>query len=187
MGILERRSATPKQLAQELGVSVENTSYHVRALRNFGFIELEQERIVRGAVEHLYKASSRPKITAKAWRALPEVVKEAIDAATIGQIGDVVNLAAAQGKLGRPESHISRRPVLLDEEGFAEASRILSDALDRISAVEKQAKKRARSHDDEVRAVVIAMLFDAPDPVVPTSVPAAAPKRRRNASQAPRP
>jgi DNA-binding transcriptional ArsR family regulator len=165
MGILERQSATPKALATELGVPLENLSYHVRELKRFGFIELEKERAVRGAVEHHYRAIARPRITAQAWERLPTIVRDAFDAATLESIIDVVNRAAFQGKLDRPLSHISRRPVVLDEDGFAQASTVIADALNQITSIERDSKKRLKEdHDGEVPAVVIAMLFDAPEP-----------------------
>src|SRR3954466_2441505 len=64
LGILEDRSATPRELATAIGVPLENVSYHVRTLRNFGLIELERTRQVRGAIEHHYRAAARPRITA---------------------------------------------------------------------------------------------------------------------------
>ena len=71
LGILEHRTATPKELAAELGLPLENTSYHVRALKKFGFIKLERKRQVRGAVEHHYRAVARPRVTARATGPLP--------------------------------------------------------------------------------------------------------------------
>ena len=64
LGILEQRSATPKELAEILDVQLENLSYHVRTLRDFGFIKLERRRMVKGAVEHRYGMVARPRITA---------------------------------------------------------------------------------------------------------------------------
>ena len=121
MGLLERGSATPKAMADELGMPLGNVSYHVRMLRDFGFLELERTRVVRGAVEHRYRATSRPRITAAAWAQLPAIVREAFDAAFLDRIVDEMGRAAAQGKLARPESHLSRRPLALDAEGFVEA------------------------------------------------------------------
>jgi DNA-binding transcriptional ArsR family regulator len=178
MSLLEQRSATPKEMALELGVPLENLSYHVRTLRDFGFIKLERRRMVRGAVEHRYGLAARPQITAKAWEQLPAAVREALDAASLDQIWDIVSRAAAQNKMARAESHLTREYVRLDEEGFAAASQIISDAVDKLMEVEKQAAKRLRTHDAaEVPTVLIAMLFDAPDPApAPERAPAAQPQ-----------
>jgi DNA-binding transcriptional ArsR family regulator len=165
MSLLEQRSATPKEMALELGVPLENLSYHVRTLRDFGFIKLERRRMVRGAVEHRYGLAARPQITAQAWEQLPASVREALDAASLDQIWDIVSRAAAQNKMSRAESHLTREFVRLDEEGFAAASKIISAAVDELMEVEKQAAKRLRTHAaTEVPTILIAMLFDAPDP-----------------------
>jgi DNA-binding transcriptional ArsR family regulator len=175
MGLLEQRSMSPKEMAGQLGVPIENLSYHVRQLRDFGLIRLERKRQVRGAIEHYYRAAARPRITASAWEQLPEIVKEAMTGANLGQVNDVVARAAEQGKFGRPDSYLSRRPIVVDDRGFAEVSAAITEALDRIAAIEKESAKRIRGGGaDEIPAVVVAMLFDAPDPA-----PAGAPRRRR--------
>lgn len=71
---------TPKQLAAELGVRLENLSYHVRVLAKLELIELTRRRQGRrGAVEHLYL------LTADGWAVLELArslaLREARDAA----------------------------------------------------------------------------------------------------------
>jgi DNA-binding transcriptional ArsR family regulator len=165
MGLLEQRSMSPKEMAQKLGMPIENVSYHVRQLRDFGLIRLERKRQVRGAVEHYYRAMARPRITAAAWEQLPEIVKEAMTGANLGQVTDVVARAAEQGKFTRPESYLSRRPLVVDEQGYAEASNAITEVLERLAAIEAESAKRIRKQGtDEIPAVVVAMLFDAPEP-----------------------
>jgi DNA-binding transcriptional ArsR family regulator len=177
LGILEHRTATPKELAAELGLPLENTSYHVRTLKKFGFIRLERKRQVRGAVEHHYRAVARPRVTAKAWEQMPEPLKQAMSAANVSQLSELVNRGVAQGKFSRPESQLQRMPYTLDEQGFAEASAILSEALERIAEVERRAKERVqRGQSDPVPAVTAVMLFDRPDPA-PLPDAAADPER----------
>jgi DNA-binding transcriptional ArsR family regulator len=164
LGILEQRSATPKELAELLDVQLENLSYHVRTLRDFGFIKLERRRMVKGAVEHRYGMVARPRITAAAWEQLPAIVREALDAASLDQIWDVVTRAAAQDKMSRPQSHMARRVARLDEQGLAEMSEVVTDAVDKLVEIEKQSAQRLRKHKSpEIPTVLIAMLFDAPD------------------------
>lgn len=164
LGILERRSATPKELAEILDVQLENLSYHVRTLRDFGFIKLERRRMVKGAVEHRYGMVARPRITANVWEQLPAMLREALDAASLDQIWDVVTRAATQDKLSRPDSHMARRVARLDEEGFAEMSKVVGQTVDKLLEIEKQSAQRLRKHESpEVPTVLVAMLFDAPD------------------------
>jgi DNA-binding transcriptional ArsR family regulator len=177
LGILESRSATPRELAAEIGLPLENVSYHVRTLKSFGFIKLERTRQVRGAIEHHYRAVARPKITAKAWEQMPDIVKHAMTSANLGQLSDLVNRAAQQGKFSRPESHLSRMPYVLDDKAFAQASQILMDALERIGDLDKEARQRIeRGEADPLPTVALVMLFDEPDPAPLKPIPA---KRRR--------
>jgi DNA-binding transcriptional ArsR family regulator len=189
LGILEHRTATPKELAAELGLPLENTSYHVRTLKKFGFIKLERKRQVRGAVEHHYRAVARPRVSAKAWEQMPESLKQAMNAANISQLSELVNRGVAQGKFSRPESQLQRMPYTVDDEGFREASAILSDALERISEVEKRAKARVqRGESDPVQVVTAVMLFDRPDPgPLPSVELAAEAAEPRDAERTPAP
>jgi DNA-binding transcriptional ArsR family regulator len=177
LGILEGRSATPRALAAEIGLPLENVSYHVRTLKKFGFIKLERTRQVRGAIEHHYRAVARPRITATAWEEMPDIVKQAMTSANLGQVSDLVNRAAVQGKFSRPESHMQRMPYVLDEQAFSEASALLSETLERIGELAKEAGERiAAGASDPLPAVALVMLFDQPDPA-PVDDPQ--PKRTR--------
>jgi hypothetical protein len=151
----------------------------VRTLRDFGLIELERSEHVRGAVAHYYRARARPRITARAWEQLPEISKRAMIGAALEQIGGIVSDAAAQGRFARPESHVSRRPLVLDEEGFKEASRIVSRALDELSAIERRSQSRINKGATEVPTTAVALLFDTPQPS--PSPPHATRRRARRA------
>jgi hypothetical protein len=66
---------------------------------------------------------------------------------------------------------------MLDEQAFGEASQLISETIERLHDIEKDAKQRLRQHEGEVPSVFIAMLFDAPSD--PAAQPDAAPARRR--------
>jgi DNA-binding transcriptional ArsR family regulator len=173
--LLEGRTLTPKQIAAELDLPLENVSYHVRTLAKFGLIKLERRRMGRrGAVEHLYRTASRPRITAKTWDQLPEFVKEAMMGAILGQVVHLASAALTHEGFSRPDSHLSRRPVVVDEEGFSEISAILTKALDDVSAAEERsAQRRKRADHDEIRATLVAMLFESAPPDATEGDPAA--------------
>jgi DNA-binding transcriptional ArsR family regulator len=163
LGVLERRSATPRELAEELDVGLENLAYHVRKLRDYGLIELERRQKVGGAYEHVYRTRDRPRVTARAWEELPELAKEAVIASTLER---VLPLVAEAGEAGfeRPESMISRQSFALDGPAALQAFQIMADALEAIAALEAEAAERVRagaSEDQPTTAVVF--LFDTPD------------------------
>lgn len=57
---------SPMQISRELGAGVSPIAYHVTILRKFGAIELAEEQMARGAVEHFYdsKIKNDPPIEA---------------------------------------------------------------------------------------------------------------------------
>lgn len=185
LGLLEGRTLTPKQIALELGLPLENVSYHVRMLAKFGLIELRHRRMSRGAVEHHYRTKARPRITAKAWDGLPDIVKEAMNGAALQQIVELASDALGKDGFGRPESHLSRRPVVVDDEGFAEISKIVSRMLDEVSEVEREAAKRLRAEDHEgLHAVVVTMFFEgSTSSIDQPEVSSSATRRRRPAQR----
>src|SRR6201992_1839652 len=58
--ILNERIASPVEIAQDIGKDVGHVGYHVRKLLQLDLVELVDERPVRGAVEHFYRAIERP-------------------------------------------------------------------------------------------------------------------------------
>ena len=103
LGILEGRSATPRELAAEIGLPLENVSYHVRTLAKFGLIELKRRQIAKGTVEHHYSTKQRPRINAKTWAQLPPIVQEAMMGAILQQLIELASQALAHDGFARPE------------------------------------------------------------------------------------
>ena len=63
LGALEDRTASPSELAEELGANLSLLSYHVRKLEELGMIELVRKGMRRGAVEHFYALAQHPSVT----------------------------------------------------------------------------------------------------------------------------
>jgi DNA-binding transcriptional ArsR family regulator len=166
LGILDQRTATPKELAAALGLPLENVSYHVRTLKDFGFIKLEKTRQVRGAVEHHYKLAGRPQIGNKLWEEIPPVVKEALIDANLAAHVEELGRAAVQGGFDRADAHLAQYSLLLDGQGREEVDAILRDAEDRIEKASQQAQKRVK--DGEAKRYSLQVFyFDQPDKLSP--------------------
>jgi len=56
LGIDGGRVLSPKDLSLELRAPLSTVNYHVTELRNSGLVEVVDERQVRGAIEHFYRA-----------------------------------------------------------------------------------------------------------------------------------
>lgn len=160
LAALEERTASPSQLATELDVPLGVLSYHVRRLTALGFLKLVKRVPRRGAVEHYYTATSKPRISDAAWSAMPGNVKETMLGASLGSLGAHLGQAAAAGGFDPPESRLSRQRFRLDADGFKEAAAALEECTRRLETLEAEAKARADGGADA--ATVVMMLFRPP-------------------------
>jgi DNA-binding transcriptional ArsR family regulator len=178
LGALEGRTASPSELATELDAPLGVVSYHVRRLTALGFVKLVRRVPRRGAVEHYYTATTRPRISNETWSSVPALVKQATISASLDQIGSSVSTAAAAGGFDAPEAHLTRAPLTVDEQGWAELSGELDRLADRLLAIETASAKRlARAADGAGReASVVLMLFESPEVPAAESGGAAAPR-----------
>jgi DNA-binding transcriptional ArsR family regulator len=164
LAALEERTASPSQLATELGAPLGVVSYHVRRLAGLRFLKLVKRVPRRGAVEHYYTAVAGPHITSSAWGSTPTVVKQAMISTVLGDVGRRAADAAATGGFDDSLSHVSRTPVTLDREGWKAAAKEVDALLGRIKQIEAESAERlARAdHAGERRAEAVLMLFGAP-------------------------
>jgi DNA-binding CsgD family transcriptional regulator len=58
LALIAEGTASPKAIADELGLDVRGVAYHVRVLRKLGCIELVETQQRRGAIEHIYRVAS---------------------------------------------------------------------------------------------------------------------------------
>lgn len=183
LGLLEERTLSPSEIADEIDAPLGNVSYHVRQLAQLGLIKLVRKTPRRGAIEHHYKAQTRPHVTDEAWGKLPEIVRQAMVGARLGQLSAEVNAAAGGGGFSRADAHLTRTPLKLDEQGFQELAAELLALLDKVDGIAAASDKRLAKTDDHegIAATLVMMLFDS----VERTAPAATVKRRRT-SRSPR-
>jgi DNA-binding transcriptional ArsR family regulator len=168
LAALEGRTASPSELAAELDAPLGVLSYHVRRLTALGFVKLVRRVPRRGAVEHYYTATTRPRITNEAWGAVPAVVKQATISAALAQVGAYVSAAASSGGFDAAEAHLTRSPVTVDAEGWRALARELDAMTERIREIEAESEKRLRAGSgagagpvDRRDASVVLMLFES--------------------------
>src|ERR1700750_3401317 len=71
LGMLDGRTASPNELARELGLPLGRVSYHIRLLHDLGAIELVGTEPRRGALEHFYPAVATAWFGEGDWARLP--------------------------------------------------------------------------------------------------------------------
>jgi DNA-binding transcriptional ArsR family regulator len=159
MAMLGERASSPARLAARLGVRVNVVAYHVKRLRELGLAELVEVRRGRGGLEHFYAVRSRPAFTDEAWAELDHDARRRILGAVLRQVSDYVNGAALAGGFDRPDAHLSRTPIRVDEAGWRALAAAAMDWLRAVDAIESEVAERG-SHE-LFDAGLVLMLFEA--------------------------
>lgn len=183
--MLNQRVASPNELAKDVDASLGTVSYHVRQLLEFGCIELVSTAQRRGATEHYYRAVVRPYFTDGQWARLPRSARTSLSATALEFIlGELVE-AARSGELdARTDRHLSRSPLELDEEGWAELVERLNELLERSIELEGESLDRhTRAGTPLFRSSLVLALYgaeanDAAADAKPTKRRAVKPRRR---------
>jgi len=164
--ILAQQVASPRELSELLRHDLSNVSYHVRVLDELGLIELVKEEPVRGAVAHFYKAVERPLLSQEDWEMVPPEVRKAISLYGWDSLIMDASKAVEKGTFdNRPDRHLTRTSLLLDDEGFNRLSKAMDELLETIFDEQAaSAARRERSGEEPIHATAATALFEMPRP-----------------------
>jgi predicted ArsR family transcriptional regulator len=141
--ILNQRTASPKELAQEVGTSVGKMAYHVRELNKSGYIELVSTAPRRGATEHFYRAIKRAVFSDAEWAQVPEQVRAGIVGKQMEATGALLSNALESGSFERRDNrHHSLYEGLVDEQGWDEAMGLLEETMERLNEIQATSAER---------------------------------------------
>lgn len=155
LGLLDERIASPRELSEELGVPLQNVSYHVRELAKLRLVKLVRTRQRRGALEHLYTAV--PHVCDEVWSDLPPLVRHRLTAAGLSGIFHQVNEAAAHGGFVADDAHLSRTQLVLDDVGRQALTKELEATIARVERIHEQSRKRLG--DDHIAQQSMALVI----------------------------
>jgi DNA-binding transcriptional ArsR family regulator len=176
--ILAERTASPSQLAQELGETVGAVAYHVRVLLDLGAIELVETRQRRGAIESFYRATVRPWFSDAEYAQLPVRARRQLFAPTIQAIVDDTVRALANGGFDEPRAHASWTAIDVDDQGYDDIVAVLEETLERVVEIQAEAANRASGDGaDQRRRTEIALLHFHPTPAPQARRPRARSRR----------
>ena len=157
--MMAERAASPKEVAEALGLPVANVAYHVRELERNGLIKLVDKQKRRGATEHFYVLSSSEESAR-----LSLTARELLTGIVVHRIVAESAIAAEEGTLdARADSHYSHVHLLLDEEGWRRAGEILDQALAEIIELRDRSEERLdQGGEKRIRATVGMLFFEMP-------------------------
>ncbi len=141
---VNERAMSPVEFEREYGGAPLGTiSYHFRELAKFGCLELVEELPRRGAVEHVFQATTRASFTDEQWREVPEGERSAITATILQGFIAKASTALSAGTFDeRPDSHFSWLAMQVDEAGWAELTALLAATLSEAEDIRVRAGER---------------------------------------------
>jgi DNA-binding transcriptional ArsR family regulator len=142
LSLLDGRTASPNELARELGLPLGRVSYHIRLLHDLGAIELVATEPRRGALEHFYRAVTSAWFGEGDWARLPRSARRGILGHNLQQIFSWVTAAAEAGGFDNPSSEVLRIALELDEQGCEEVSRLARETVERARAISAASAER---------------------------------------------
>jgi DNA-binding transcriptional ArsR family regulator len=169
LAILNEQVASPNEIAQMIDERLPNVSYHVRALHDLGCIELVRTAQRRGAIEHYYRALVRPLFSDRDWKRLPPSARQAISDVGLQMVWSDTSEAMSSGTFEkRADRHLSRTPLVLDEQGWGEVNALLSQTYQQAEGIaNKSAKRLSKSEENEINTRLVMMHFESTPPEGP--------------------
>lgn len=158
--ILSEGPSSPSRIQRRMeNVSLNLVSHHVKVLRNLGCVELVDIVRRRGAQEHIYRAKERQLFTVEEWKAVEPKDRPAVTSTILRMISDDLGRSLAEGTFDElSDNHLSRSPLELDGEGWAEVVEVLARALDDVLEAHAKSAERAYVSGEELTVTRVMMM-----------------------------
>ena len=163
----DRAIASPREIADELDERTDLVSHHIKRLVKLGFAELTEERKVRGAIAHYYRAIERPLIEDDDWNRLleenPMLAEHLIGRLVQSQLEDYEKSLRA-GVLGSDDEwYIGRFPAVVDPQGLKEALDLGDRVEEELADIARRsAERRSGSGEDAINIVASVGVIKTP-------------------------
>jgi hypothetical protein len=164
--ILTERTASPVEIAGEIGKDVGHVGYHVRKLQQLDLIELVDERPVRGAVEHFYRAIVRPYVSEEEFTQQTLEDREVFTRHILQfHVADIARAMDEHTFDARSNRAVLRTPMTVDEDGFQELADLHVEMYERALDIQARSDERRTGSDDSgIPIVTTSMFFETPEP-----------------------
>jgi DNA-binding transcriptional ArsR family regulator len=160
--LCERGEASPKEIADELGILVSEVSYHFRELKKRRLIRLVRTEQRRGFAEHFYEPRAPVLYFDDSdWMQIPAPIRSTFSGDMLRQIIEEAVMALEAGSFDARSRHLSRTWLLVDEQGWEEVMQVAEGALEQILAIQKLCvKRRAKSSQPGIPVSVVMASFE---------------------------
>jgi hypothetical protein len=157
------RTLSPSRFAEAVERPLSLVGYHFKELEKFECIELVEERPVRGATEHIYRASRRVLFDSNEWAKLPGIMKAGTAGRALTDYLLAAREAIEEGTFeARDDSHLTWTTIRVDERGWCKGSAIVAAALDKLLALEEECAPRIEAGAEQLDATFGLGMFESP-------------------------
>jgi len=162
--LTEHAMASPVEMSKALDASIGTVSHHVKQLVKYGCAEEVETRPRRGAVEHFYRATSRPVISNEELTRMGRPARHAFAGQVVEKVLTDLNMAFDGGTIdGRTDWHLTRVPMSLDAEGWEELLALHKRLLEETYEVQANSdERRSKSGEEPIRASSSQLCFEVP-------------------------
>lgn len=162
---LQNRSASARELADELPASVGQLDYHLSRLHEADCIVVKSERSVGGSLERFYTAKPGILAGSQDWSELPLSARDLVASAGLNAFLDTLTGAANAGTVKRTETLCSTETLRFDEVGWKMANRVIQGTLVQLRQLHHQCEARAYVTESDLIPTVIGLaMFEAARP-----------------------
>lgn len=157
--IFNERVASPKDIAETLGIGLNKAGHHVKILVDQGCIELVKIEPRGGSAEHFYRGIKRPKLTDKEWDATPEPRRRSIVATIFRNLIAEGLSAIRAGRMSTdPHLWLSWKAMSLDAQGRREVADEQRESAERLEGIEAGSAARMIDSGDTGISTIVALL-----------------------------
>jgi hypothetical protein len=162
--LTEHTKASPVEMSRELHAPVGDISHHVKQLVKYGCAEEVETRPRRGAVEHFYRAITLPVIDIEDMERMPLHARRVFNGHVTQKIlGDVQEAFEASTIEARPDHHLTRAPLSLDEEGWTKLVELHRRVLEETYEIQARSNERLKeSGEQPIRCISAQLCFELP-------------------------
>ena len=160
ISVLQTGPSSPTRIQRELEhVSLNLVSHHMKVLKELGFVELAETVSKRGAKEHIYRLARSPVISAEAWSELTPKMRLPVTMTNLRMISNDLARSLGAGLFDElPDVHLSRSPLKLDREGWAEVVALLEQTLDEVIEIGARNSERLEASGEPPTTATVAIM-----------------------------
>ena len=115
--------------------------------------------------EHVYKGTQRPSWEQSDLEALSDAEKSNVIAGILQHLSEDIATSMAHGSFyEHDDNHLSRTPMVVDDEGWDEVIELLDGALDGLFAIQEKVNEREAANGETKLVKVAILQFESPAP-----------------------